>query len=77
MATSLPTAADSLLFPFRDAVPLSDAEEEAYAGLDSSLTLNQIFKPTGFLGRFVVLPTEADADVRREARWRIAPDLQD
>ena len=76
LTTALPTAADSLLSPFRDAVPLSDAEEEAYAGLDSSLTLNQIFKPTGFLGRFVVLPTGADADARREARWRIAPDLR-
>ena len=44
--------------------------------MDSSLTLNQIFKPTGFLGRFVVLPTGAGADARRDARWRISPDLR-
>ncbi|GAA5521874.1 DUF5686 and carboxypeptidase regulatory-like domain-containing protein [Aliifodinibius salicampi] len=44
---------DSLLVQRASAVPLSQAEEEAYANLDSTATLEKAFKPSGFLSRFV------------------------
>ncbi|MGH1363485.1 MAG: DUF5686 family protein [Calditrichia bacterium] len=42
-------------------VPLSDVEEEAYESLDSTLTLNKAFKPTGMFARFVDLE-DGDSD---------------
>ncbi|MDX1586035.1 MAG: DUF5686 family protein [Balneolaceae bacterium] len=44
---------DSLFNRNLDTVPLSDDEQEAYATLDSTATLEKAFKPTGFLARFV------------------------
>ncbi len=44
---------DSLLVQRASTVPLSQAEEEAYANLDSTATLEKAFKPSGFLSRFV------------------------
>lgn len=44
---------DSLITKRLDAVPLSKKEELAYATLDSSMTLEKAFKPSGFLAGFV------------------------
>ena len=44
---------DSLFNRNIDTVPLSDDEQEAYATLDSTATLEKAFKPSGFLARFV------------------------
>src|SRR5699024_1445102 len=42
---------DSLFAGSLEVVPLSSAEEEAYATIDSTATLEEAFKPTGFLAR--------------------------
>lgn len=47
------TASDSLMARQASAVPLSEEEEEAYATLDSTATLEKAFKPSGFLARLV------------------------
>ena len=44
---------DSLFNRNIDTVPLSDDEQEAYATLDSTATLEKAFKPSGFLSRFI------------------------
>lgn len=44
---------DSLFNRNIDTVPLSNDEQEAYATLDSTATLEKAFKPSGFLARFV------------------------
>ncbi len=44
---------DSLAVLSVEPVPLSRAEEQAYATLDSSQTLSKVFQPTGFMARFV------------------------
>ena len=44
---------DSLITKQVDAVPLSADEEEAYATLDSTATLEKAFKPSGFLAGLV------------------------
>ncbi|MDX1638306.1 MAG: DUF5686 family protein [Balneolaceae bacterium] len=44
---------DSLFVRAVKSVPLSRDEEEAYASLDSTATLEKAFKPSGFLARFV------------------------
>ncbi len=43
-------------------IPLTDAEEEAYSTIDSTMTLMKAFKPTGFLARFI----KEDAQKKRE-----------
>ena len=52
MDTTL-TRRDSLLVRSIETVPLSNREEQAYATLDSTATLEKAFKPSGFLARFV------------------------
>nr|WP_240894709.1 DUF5686 family protein [Fodinibius halophilus] len=44
---------DSLIHKEVNTVPLSVEEEEAYATLDSTATLEEAFKPSGFLSRFM------------------------
>lgn len=44
---------DSLFVKAVKSVPLSNDEEEAYATLDSTTTLEKAFKPSGFLARFM------------------------
>ncbi|MDR8394613.1 DUF5686 and carboxypeptidase regulatory-like domain-containing protein [Aliifodinibius sp. S!AR15-10] len=50
-STSIGT--DSLFVKAIKSVPLSSEEEEAYASLDSTATLEKAFKPSGFLARFI------------------------
>lgn len=49
------TAIDSNSFinPNFETIPLSEDEEEAYATIDSTASLEDAFKPSGFLARFV------------------------
>lgn len=44
---------DSLFIRNLDTVPLSNEEQEAYATLDSTATLEKAFRPTGFFSRFM------------------------
>ncbi len=44
---------DSLLVQTGLAVPLDDIEQEAYARIDSAMTLDKAYEPKGFLARFV------------------------
>jgi hypothetical protein len=44
---------DSLVIASIERVPLSEEEQQAYATLDSTQTLEKAFQPTGFLARFV------------------------
>ena len=44
---------DSLLAKTALSVPLSEIEQEAYVRIDSTMTLNKVFKPKGFLARFI------------------------
>lgn len=50
---SVTVQSDSLITEQAATVPLSKAEEEAYATLDSTATLEKAFKPSGFLARFI------------------------
>ncbi|MCD6116038.1 carboxypeptidase-like regulatory domain-containing protein [bacterium] len=42
-------------------VPLTMEESSAYKNLDSTMTLNKAFKPTGFLAKYVVVSASNDA----------------
>lgn len=44
---------DSLRLRSIETIPLSREEKEAYASLDSTTTLQEAFKPSGFLARFM------------------------
>lgn len=46
-------ASDSLLVQSVETVPLTGEEQQAYQELDSTATLEDAFKPSGFLSRFV------------------------
>ncbi|MCW9705236.1 DUF5686 and carboxypeptidase-like regulatory domain-containing protein [Fodinibius salsisoli] len=50
---SLTVQSDSLIARQASTVPLSEDEEEAYATLDSTATLEKAFKPSGFLARYI------------------------
>ena len=65
MVDSGAVAEDRLLAREGVAVPLSESEAAAYAAIDSSMTLDRVFKPSGFLARFV-----GGDDGRRSGRQR-------
>ncbi len=50
---STTVSSDTLLTKQLDTIPLSVEEEEAYATIDSTSSLEDAFKPSGFLARFV------------------------
>jgi hypothetical protein len=52
-ADSLAIKQDTLFIHKKDIIPLSTREETAYQELDSTMTLEKAYKPTGFLARFV------------------------
>lgn len=54
-------SSDSLFRATPDIIPLNQKEEEAYAILDSTATLEKAFQPSGFLARFLDLTVEYDA----------------
>lgn len=51
-------SSDSLKVTSIERVPLSEEEQQAYATLDSTQTLEKAFKPTGFLARFIDMDDE-------------------
>jgi len=55
-------AADTLFIRNPEVVPLSVEEQSAYESLDSTMTLDKAFKPTGMLARFVVANSNADRE---------------
>jgi hypothetical protein len=57
-ADSTTIASDSLFSISKEVVPLSMAEEKAYEELDSTMTLEKAFRPTGALSRFIDVETE-------------------
>ncbi|MFT5144547.1 MAG: hypothetical protein ACI80V_003274 [Rhodothermales bacterium] len=65
---SVSVAADTLLDKSGVVVPLSLREAEAYAGIDSTQTLDRAFKPGGLLGRAAQISINADEE--NESRRR-------
>ncbi|PAU94949.1 hypothetical protein CK503_05635 [Aliifodinibius salipaludis] len=55
---------DSLIAQQVNTVPLSSEEEQAYATLDSTATLEKAFKPSGFLAKFI---DEEDEDYQSDS----------
>lgn len=74
---------DSLLVQTGLAVPLDDIEQEAYARIDSTMTLDKAYEPTGFLARFVKDDDEKkkseknskDGEKKRKLPFRVDPDI--
>ncbi|MBN2416848.1 carboxypeptidase-like regulatory domain-containing protein [bacterium] len=57
---SLSTAADTLRADTTPRIPLTPEEEKAYATLDSTMTLEKAFRPTGFLAKMARLDVERE-----------------
>ncbi len=69
---------DSLLVQTALAVPLDDIEQEAYARIDSTMTLDKAYEPKGFLARFVKEDEEKekkDGEKGRKLPFRVDPDI--
>ena len=72
---------DSLLVRTALAVPLDDIEQEAYARIDSTMTLDKAYEPKGFLARFVredeeeKKKNEKDGEKGRKLPFRVDPDV--
>ena len=74
---------DSLLVQTGLAVPLDDIEQEAYARIDSTMTLDKAYEPKGFLARFVKDDEEKkkseknskDGEKKRKLPFRVDPDI--
>ena len=74
-ATAKPrqVSTDSLLAFSQRAVPLTMEEARAYRIIDSSLTVDKAFKPTGYLSRYVKVeakPRTAADSSKLKPRWR-------
>ncbi len=53
-----PVNKDSIFQAFAVTVPLDEREEEAYSKIDSTMSLEKAFRPTGFLTRFIDMDEE-------------------
>lgn len=62
---------DSLAVTSIERVPLSDEEQQAYATLDSTQTLEKTFKPSGFLARFIDMDDEETDTTRNRVSRRL------
>ena len=65
---SVSVAADTLLGREGTAVPLSQGESVAYRTIDSTMTMEKAYKPTGPLARFVRVDDDDDGGERRGRR---------
>ena len=65
---SLAVAQDSSFARLADKVPLSAREQAAYATIDSTVKLEQAFKPTGFLARLLVREQAEETEERKEPK---------
>ncbi len=69
---SVAVASDSLLDRQGVAIPLSEPEQVAYAGIDSTMRLEEAFAPTGPLARFVKMNDDNDdRRSRQSARQQV------
>ncbi len=54
-------------------MPFSDLEKNAYATLDSTMTLEKAYRPTGPLARFVKVEVEGgegtDKEQKKKTNW--------
>lgn len=57
---SLSVKQDTLFATASRVIPLTEAESGAYESLDSSMTLQKAFKPTGFLARFTQMSISSE-----------------
>ncbi len=64
---------DSLLVQTGLAVPLDDIEQEAYARIDSTMTLDKAYEPKGFLARFVKDEEEDEKNKKNGKKGRKLP----
>ncbi len=67
---STDVAKDSLFLKKIERIPLSPKEERAYATIDSAETIEEAFKPSGFLARFID-NNEEKADTTDSNRFNI------
>lgn len=66
---TLAVEADSTFTRFADPIPLTPREREAYTTLDTSFSIEEAFRPTGFLTRFMDLDDEDEEERdRKEGR---------
>ena len=59
---SLSVEKDTLFAATQIAVPLTAEEDSAYQSLDSTMTLEKAFKPTGFLANMIEMTSDNDGD---------------
>jgi Family of unknown function (DUF5686)/CarboxypepD_reg-like domain len=59
---SLSIAHDSLFTATKEIIPLSETEELAYREIDSTLTMEKAFKPTGFIADMAEFLDDDDSD---------------
>lgn len=77
---SLTVRSDSLINNQITSVPLSEDEKDAYNTIDSTATLQKVFKPTGFLAPLVNSDNDDESDsgllsFTEEIPGKITPDL--
>ena len=75
---SVAVSADTVLAQEGVAVPLSQSEEIAYAGIDSTMRLEEAFAPTGPLARFVKFDDDeegGDGSGRRSMRRQLSENV--
>ncbi|MFO7890367.1 MAG: DUF5686 family protein, partial [bacterium] len=53
---------DSLVIADIDKIPLTDVEKNAYSTIDSTMTLDKAFKPSGFLAKYATVSVVSEHD---------------
>jgi hypothetical protein len=56
-------------------IPLTRREEMAYQSLDSTMTLNKAFKPTGFLAKMIDVEVEGERNEKRKKSRSLFTDI--
>ncbi|OGB60605.1 MAG: hypothetical protein A2Y94_03075 [Caldithrix sp. RBG_13_44_9] len=67
-STTITQNPDSIFTSNPEVVPFSELEENAYATLDSTMTLEKAYRPTGPLARFVKVEVEGDDGTDQEQK---------
>jgi hypothetical protein len=76
-STTIAQNPDSIFTSNPEVVPFSELEENAYATLDSTMTLEKAYRPTGPLARFVKVEVEGDngSDKERKRKTNLLKDI--